>query len=222
MSETIRYRPVAEPAAGQREGADERQREHGRSEGRAERNDRPQDHHLAERLRSPALPGDLVERGDAAGPGQAGDDEGEHGVGHQAVPAAGPQCPVGERQAEIADDRHHAGPGRHQVAYEARQPHCPERDAAQEKDLLHQPHGAEEDGSGDTDDPESRGGRSSGADTGRLPPGEEVVPTRRPARQRCQLTHQRERPEEELPGADHDDQCRHHHRHDALAAGAEE
>ena len=54
-----------------------------------------------------------VEQGQAGGPaGQPGHDEGEGGVRDQPVPAAGAECAVGQREAEVADHRHHPRTGR--------------------------------------------------------------------------------------------------------------
>ena len=87
-------------------------------------------------------------------------------------------------------------------------PQRAERDAAEEQDPLQRPHGAEEHGAGDADEAEGGRGRRGRAHAGRLPAREEVVPARRPRRQRGQLADEGQRPEEEVAGPERDDEQR--------------
>ena len=80
-----------------------------------------------------------------------------------------------------------------------------ERDAPEEQDPLQGPHGAEEHRAGEADQAEGGRGRRGRAHPGRLPAREEVVPAGRPRRERRQLPDEGQRPEEELTGADGDD-----------------
>ena len=157
----------------------------------------------------------------AGRPGQPQRDEGEGGVGHQPVPATQAECPVRQREAEVADDRHGTGPRRHQRAEAARDAPGPERDAPQEQDPLQGPHGAEEDGPAEADQPEGGRGGRGGADPGRLPAREEVVPAGRPGRERGELPDERQSPEEEFAGPDCDDEERDDDGHGALTPGGQ-
>ena len=134
----------------------------------------------------------------AGRPGQPQRDEGEGGVRHQPVPAAHAERAVRQREPEVADDRHDPGPRRHQRPEAARHAPGAERDAPQEQDPLQGPHGTEEDGPREADQPEGGRGGRGGAHPGRLPAREEVVPARRPRRERGELPDQWQRPEEEI------------------------
>ena len=157
----------------------------------------------------------------AGRPGQPQRNEGEGGVRHQPVPAAHAERAVRKREPEVADDRHDAGPRRHQRPEAARDAPGAERDAPQEQDPLQGPHGTEEHGPREAHQSEGRRGGGGGAHPGRLPAREEVVPARRPRRERGELPHQWQRPEEEIPRPHGDDEECDDQRHRALAAGGQ-
>ena len=95
------------------------------------------------------------------------------------------------------------------------------RDAPEEQDALQRAHGAEEHRPGEADEAEGRDAGAVVPTPADCQPEKKWCQLRRPRRQRSQLAHQRQRPEEQLAGPDGDDHQGDHHRHGALATGAE-
>ena len=93
-------------------------------------------------------------RSHPGGPGQVERNERKGGEGDEPVPTARAERAVGQREAEVADDRDDTRPGRQQRAHAMRHPPGTERDAAEEQDALQGPHGPEEHGAGEADEPE--------------------------------------------------------------------
>src|ERR1700722_7335116 len=200
---------------------DEDHGDDGRGKARRGGDDGAEDHDLG---RGPAPPLRSGRNGiglHAGRPGQPQRDEGEGGIRHQPVPTPQAERAVGQGEPEVTDDRHDAGSRRHQRAEAARDAPGAERDAPQEQDPLQGPHGAEEDGAAEADQPESGRGGRGGAHTGRLPAREEVVPAGRPGREGGELPDERQRAEEEIAGPDSDDQERDDDGHRALTPGGQ-
>ena len=100
-------------------------------------------------------------------------------------------------------------------------PQIAHRNAAEQQYPLQCAHGAEQHGAGDPHETEERRCRGGRAHTGLLPTRKEVVPRPGPRGQRRQLADQGQCPEQELAGAQHDDERRHQDGQGALTSGAE-